>query len=241
MESLNRGSKAPADNQSNRFIPQGLQSQHPGIGVRLDLDAGIERDAYGQPLSPNHLIAVSKPFAGTKAGGSGGDGKQAHSASMQQTHSNLAAQGSLNQHGVAEEGAAAGPQPAEGAQERAGGAALAAVGNGIAPGQPAQQAHGPVENTQSALLGPPKHAGLTTFEYAVDSQLRFYCAEMKPEHVDAASVERYERIFHGESGFTHANGNSSGQLDGSRMDDWKTSTAGGSSINRKNIQIETDK
>lgn len=63
---------------------------------------------------------------------------------------------------------------------------------------------------------------------------------MKPDNVDRASMERCERIFHRETGFSGANSNSNSQID-AKADDWKTSTAGGSSINRKNIQIETDK
>lgn len=54
-------------------------------------------------------------------------------------------------------------------------------------------------------------------------------------------MERYQRIFHQETGFSGANASSNSQGDSAKIDDWKTSTAGGSSINRKNIQIETDK
>ena len=97
------------------------------------------------------------------------------------------------------------------------------------------------ENSQSALLGPPKLSGLSTYEYAVDGLLRYHCAEMKPEHVDVQSVERYERIFHQEVGFGFGSKNGMNSAEGAKADDWKTQTAGGSSINRKNIQIETDK
>lgn len=57
--------------------------------MRLDLEPGIERDAYGQPLSPTHLLTANKPFAGPKAG----DGADANAGAMQQAHSNLASQG----------------------------------------------------------------------------------------------------------------------------------------------------
>ena len=69
---------------------------------------------------------------------------------------------------------------------------------------------------------------------------------MKPEHVDTESLERCQVIFHREVGF-----GSKSQIQGTdspnegdknaKGDDWKSQTGGGSSINRKNIQIETDK
>ena len=134
-----------------------------------------------------------------------------------------------------EDTAQPGAQLKAGTQEKVGGAAAAGA-NGISQAAGAQaQSLGPTENLQSVLLGPPKHSGLTTFEYAVDSQLRYYCVEAKPENVDRPSVERYQRIFHRDTGFSRANSNSNSHMDGTKTDDWKTSTAGGSSINRKNI------
>ena len=91
-ESSHKVSK-PADNQSHRFIPKGLHGQHPGIGVQLELDVGVERDAYGQPLSPTHRIATNKPFSGQRVGGTAADGNQAGATAAQQTHSNLASAG----------------------------------------------------------------------------------------------------------------------------------------------------
>lgn len=94
-DSSKEGRKASDDNQSNRFIPKGLHSQHPAIGMQLDLDIGVERDAYGQPLSPTHLISTSKPFAGARAGGAA-DGSGTSGTSAQQNFSNLVAHGQLN-------------------------------------------------------------------------------------------------------------------------------------------------
>lgn len=75
----------------------------------------------------------------------------------------------------------------------------------------------------------------------MDGLLRYHCAEMKAEHVDRQSMERYERIFHQEVGFGFAGKNIANGGESAKAEDWKTQTAGGSSINRKNIQIETDK
>ena len=84
MDSAGKASRATVDNQSNRFIPKGLHGQHPGIGMQLDLDIGVERDAYGQPLSPTHLIATNKPFAaGSRPGMGNADGNQANATSGQ--------------------------------------------------------------------------------------------------------------------------------------------------------------
>lgn len=58
---------------------------------------------------------------------------------------------------------------------------------------------------------------------------------MKPEHVDRATMDKYQRIFHHGTGFSTADSGSNSQADSGKLDDWKTSTAGGSSINRKNI------
>ena len=126
-----------------------------------------------------------------------------------------------------------------GGQERAGGPI--GSGGGNAGAQAAAKALGPAENLQTALKGPPKMSGLTSFEYNVDSQLRYNCADTKPDNVDQASTERYQKIFHREEFLSRANSNANSQGDSAKADDLKSSTAGGSSINRKNIQIETDK
>jgi hypothetical protein len=70
------------------------------------------------------------------------------------------------------------------------------------------------ESLQQGLRGVPKLAGLSSYEYAVDGGLRYYCAEAQEEHLDEPTVQRYHKTFHRKS-------------------------PGG--INRKNIQIETDK
>ena len=40
----------------------------------------------------------------------------------------------------------------------------------------------------------PKLAGLSSYEYAVDGGLRYYCAEAQEEHLDEATMQRYRKF-----------------------------------------------
>lgn len=58
-------------------------AQHPAIGMQLDLDPGVERDAYGQPLSPTHLISTAKGFTGDNGKNGSEAARAGHSFSFQ--------------------------------------------------------------------------------------------------------------------------------------------------------------
>ena len=168
--------------------------------MQLEYNQGVERDAYGQPLSPTHLISSSKAFSGQGVGASPG---QMHSpAAASQNHGGPMS----SPTGAADQDRSKGTASQKaGGRERAGGPT--GSGGGNAGEQAAAKALGPAENLQTALKGPPKMSGLTSFEYNVDSQLRYNCADTKPDNVDQASTERYQKIFHREEFLSRANSN----------------------------------
>ena len=53
-----------------------------------------------------------------------------------------------------------------------------------------------VVNSQTGLKGAPKLAGLSSYEYSVDGNLRYHCSQPSESQIDPQIMERYKSTFH---------------------------------------------